>query len=198
MTKFFILYISGMQVAVALGETVIKLEEVSHLVLTSSVPEIVSSPNWYCVTDVPALSFLAIVLIIESSPSCRPQLLGQEAVQRRKEKDRYCAETPQTMSDLQCFKSLSHPMSLQIQRSYKHLTGLMPSVSWDEGDAVGEVKVSLPKYSYSWFGSAADFCSVCGTVLLPNALATSKQFCGDCNGQRTHKTKSVYWDSIFC
>lgn len=45
MTKSFILYISGMQAAVALGETVIKLEEVSHLVLTSSVPEIVSSPN---------------------------------------------------------------------------------------------------------------------------------------------------------
>ena len=167
-----------MQVAVALGETVIKLEE--KFLIWFWHPVCLRScllRKWYRITNVPAFSLLAIVLIIGSSPSCRPQLLRQEAVERWQRTMGVMPEASQAASDLQCCKSLSHPESLQIQISHENLVGLIPSACWDEdtrADAIGEVRVFLPKYSYSWFGAAADFYSVRATDLLPNALATSK------------------------
>lgn len=63
----------------------------------------------------PALSFLATVLIIGGSPSIRPGLLEQGIVQTQKGKMGIMPETSQTASDLQCCNNLSHPPG-----SYKH------------------------------------------------------------------------------
>ena len=167
-----------MQAVVAVGETVIKLEE--KFLIWFWHPVCLRScllHKWYHITNVPVLSFLAIVLIIGSSPSCRPGPLGQQAVQRWKRKMDIMPEASQVVSDLQCCKTLSHPASLQIQERHERLVGLIPSARWDEYtevDAVGEVRMSLPKRSYPWLGAAADFSSVCAADLLPKALATSK------------------------
>lgn len=61
-------------------------------------------------TNVPALSFLAIVLMIGGSPSSRPGLLEQEIVQTQKGKMGILPETSQAASDLWCCKNVSHPL----------------------------------------------------------------------------------------
>lgn len=155
----------------ALGEAAIKLEKFLIRFWHPACLRSCLLRKWYHITNVPALSFLAIVLIIGSSPSCRPGLLEQEAVQTWKRKMGVVPETSQAASELRCCKSLSHSLC-----SYKHkwvqsqdLAGLAPSAYWDEyarDDAKGEVRVPLPKYSYS--------CGVHATDLLRNAPTASQ------------------------